>query len=329
VQTPHSDQPDESTIVTSSPGTAIPPRATVPIPNGSGDTIEAWVYRPDGAGPHPAVVMAHGFAAVKAGGLAPFAERFSREGFTAVAFDYRQWGGSTGKPREVASVRRQRDDYRTVIDWAVADSGIDETQIFVWGTSFSGLHAVELGATDGRLRGAIAQNPLVDGLAAMTMARPTRLLRLFAVGILDQLGALAGRPPRYIAAGVAPGEFGAVANEAAFAGLEIIRPKDGTQWHNRVAARSLLGIGAHRPVRKSANIRCPILLIVAAHDTIAPVGPALRVAERAQNAEVFLSRGGHYGVYEGGEDHDRIVGLEIEFLHRHAETHGATRRLVR
>jgi pimeloyl-ACP methyl ester carboxylesterase len=315
--------------MTASPYIASPPRTTVRIPNGFGDEIEAWVYRPEAEGARPAVVMAHGFAAVKAGGLAPFAERFRREGFTAVAFDYRQWGGSSGQPRDVTSIARQRQDYRTVIDWALADPGIDETQIFVWGTSFSGLHAVELAATDGRLRGAIAQNPLVDGLAGVRMAPPTRALRLLAVGMLDRLGAMVGRPPRYIPAGAAPGEFGAVANAAAFAGLEIIRPRDGTEWHNRVAARSLLGVAAHRPVRKAARIRCPILLVVAEHDTIAPVGPALRIAERAPRAELFLSRGGHYGVYEGGEDHERVLDVEVEFLRRQAEPYAPTAHLHR
>jgi hypothetical protein len=85
------------------------------------------------------------------------------------------------------------------------------------------MHAVELAATDARLRGAIAQNPLVDGLAPITTVRPTRSLRLVAVGALERPGTLLGLPPRYIPAGVAPGEFGAVANPVAFAGLEIIR----------------------------------------------------------------------------------------------------------
>jgi len=35
-------------------------RTTVRIPTASGDDLEAWVYQPDGHGPHPAVVMAHG-----------------------------------------------------------------------------------------------------------------------------------------------------------------------------------------------------------------------------------------------------------------------------
>jgi predicted acyl esterase len=140
-------------------------RTTVRIPTASGDDLEAWVYQPEGHGPHPAVVMAHGFAGVKAGGLEPFAERFCREGFIAVAFDYRHWGGSSGEPREVTSIPRQREDYRTVINWAAANPDIDAQRIFIWGTSFSGMHVVEIAATDVRLRGAIAQCPLVDGLA--------------------------------------------------------------------------------------------------------------------------------------------------------------------
>jgi hypothetical protein len=45
-------------------------RITVQIPTASGDMIEARVYLPEGSGPHPAVVMAHGIGGIKAGGLA-------------------------------------------------------------------------------------------------------------------------------------------------------------------------------------------------------------------------------------------------------------------
>jgi fermentation-respiration switch protein FrsA (DUF1100 family) len=69
--------------------------------------------------------MAHGIGAIKAGGLAPFAERFREEGFVAIAFDYRNFGGSGGQPREVLSVPRQRADYSTVTGWAVEQPYID------------------------------------------------------------------------------------------------------------------------------------------------------------------------------------------------------------
>jgi uncharacterized protein len=186
------------------------------------------------------------------------------------------------------------------------------------------MHVVEIAATDVRLRGAIAQCPLVDGLAGTKNVPLTRLLRLLSVGSLDKLGSLVGRPPIYITASAAAGEFGAIASEDAIAGLPLITPPKGTDWHNRVAARSLLGIGAHRPVRKAAKIHCPILLIVAETDAIAPVGPALRVADRAPKSQLYRSRGGHYGPYEGGEDHDNVVRVEVEFLHRHAALSSAS-----
>jgi AraC-like DNA-binding protein len=62
----------------------VPHRSTIRIPTTSGDDLQAWLYLPEGDGPHPAVVMAHGIGGIKAGGLAPFAERFREEGFVAL-----------------------------------------------------------------------------------------------------------------------------------------------------------------------------------------------------------------------------------------------------
>src|SRR6266436_4129796 len=183
-------------IPTTAAQSNTPARTTVRIPTASGDELEAWLYLPEGPGPHPVVVMAHGIGAIKAGGLAPFAERFCNEGFAAVVFDYRQWGGSAGQPREELSFPRQREDYRTVIGWAAAHPYIDPRRVFAWGTSFSGMYIVELAVSDSRLAGAIGQSPLVDGFAAARLASPVRGLHLLAVALLDRLGSVFGRPPR-------------------------------------------------------------------------------------------------------------------------------------
>src|SRR2546429_8525248 len=95
------------------PNNSSAKRITVQIPTASDDAIEAWVYLPEGGGPHPAVVMAHGIGGIKAGGLAPFAERFREEGFAAIAFDYRNFGGSGGQPREMPSLPSPRAGYST------------------------------------------------------------------------------------------------------------------------------------------------------------------------------------------------------------------------
>jgi alpha-beta hydrolase superfamily lysophospholipase len=295
-------------------------RTTVRIPTTSGDELEAWVYLPEGDGPHPAVVMAHGIGGIKAGGLAPFAERFREEGFVAIAFDYRNFGGSGGKPREVLSVPHQRADYSTVIGWAAEQPYVDPHHVIAWGTSFAGMHIVELAVSDSRLAAAIAQSPLTDGLAAAMMSTLENGSRIFALALLDLFGSLFGRQPIYIPGHGMPGDLSIGATPDGPLGVKLMTPKDGTIWHDRVAARSLLSFSWRRPVRRAAFVRIPLLLVVPEADAIAPVPAALDVANKAPGAELFRSRGGHYDVYEGGASFTDVLRTEIDFLRRHAKT---------
>jgi len=294
-------------------------RITVQIPTASGDAIEAWVYLPEGSGPHPAVVMAHGIGAIKAGGLTPFAGRFRNEGFMAITFDYRNFGGSGGQPREVLSVPRQRDDYSTVIGWAARQSCINPRQLFIWGTSFAGMHVIELAAADRRLAGAIMQAPLSDGLAAALLAPPMLGLRLLGLALLDLVGSLFGRQPIYIPGHGKPGELAIGATPDGLFGEELMTPKDGTPWQNRVAERSLLSFAWRRPVRRAGSVRIPFLVVVPEADSIAPVPPALEVARKAPRAELLRSAGGHYDVYQGGVAFSAVLQAEVDFLHRHTK----------
>jgi pimeloyl-ACP methyl ester carboxylesterase len=292
-------------------------RATVRISTSS-DDLEAWFYEPGGKGPHPTVIMGHGLGAVKAGGLAPFAERFCAEDFAVLVIDYRQWGGSGGLPRDEVNVSRQQEDYRAAIDWATTAPSIDNSRIFIWGTSFSGMHALALAASETRIAGAIAQCPLVDGLAGSRTVRASRSAALFAVAVADRVGSLLGQAPLYVPSLVAPGQWGMFDTIDALYGKRLLAPREPVDWHNRIAARSILAIPFHRPIRRAAGIKIPLLLIIAESDTQAPVKPALTVAKRAPKAELRRSRGGHYDVYEGGSAFDEVIEWEVEFLRRHA-----------
>lgn len=292
-------------------------RSQTRIPAPAGETLDAWIYLPDGPGPHPTVVMAHGIGGIKAAGLAPFAERFADAGYLAVVFDYRHWGASSGHPRQLLSITRQRQDYRTVLAWARSHHAADPARVFVWGTSFAGMHIVELAASEDGLAGAIAQVPLVDGPAALTRVNPLRGLRLTLAGASDLLGAATGRPPRYLPISVAPGEFGLIATEDAMRGYHRLLPEEG-EWPNVVTARSVLEFAIRRPVRRARRARCPLLMVVGEHDTMAPTRPALAVATRAPKGELYRSRGGHYDVYAGGIDHENTVQVELDFLRRHS-----------
>jgi alpha-beta hydrolase superfamily lysophospholipase len=259
--------------------------------------------------------MAHGIGGIKSAGLAPFGEHFAANGLVAIAFDYRHWGASEGVPRELLSLRRQRADYRAVLAWVATDPALSPLPRFIWGTSFAGMHVVALAATEPGLSGAVAQCPLVDGLAGSLRIPWTHSLRLTGRAVADRLGALLGRDPIYLPVSVGPGELGVIATDDSLTGLDRLAPSNGN-WPNRITARSLLSIFVSRPVRHAAKIRCAILMVVAEDDTMAPTAPAIRVAAKAQRGEVYRSRGGHYDVYAGGLDHDSVLRVETEFLLR-------------
>src|SRR5579884_4519163 len=80
-----------------------------------GLTCAGWLYVPDDLRPgerRPAIVMAHGFSAVKEMHLPNFAERFTAAGFITLVFDYRYFGDSEGEPRSQLFPAEQHEDYQ-------------------------------------------------------------------------------------------------------------------------------------------------------------------------------------------------------------------------
>lgn len=287
-------------------------REPVSFAGTDGSRIDAWLYRPDvNAATGTTVVMAHGIGGIKSAGLAPIAERFAAAGHTCVVFDYRRFGASEGSPRELLSIRAERDDYRRALDYA---RRLPETsRTVVWGCSFAGVHVTRLAVADAGLAAAIAICPLVDGAHA-TLHKPGALsARLMAAGLLDRIGAAFGLPPVYVPISVPAGEFGVLPAPDSMAGRDILAPTDGADWPNRVTARSLLGTAFCRPSRRLGRARCPVLLVVLDADTAVPTGAALRAA-KFPRVTVVRSRGGHYDVYPRGRDYEHVVAEQLAFL---------------
>ena len=167
------------------------------------------------------------------------------------------------------------------------------------------------------LAGAVAQCPLVDGFAGLSKIPPARGLQLAGHALADLAGSVFGRRPRYLPISVPPRQLGVIATDDAMTGMDRLDPGDGS-WSNEITARSLLDISVHRPVRRARKAQCPLLMVVAEHDTMAPTGPALTAATNAPRGELYRSRGGHYDVYAGGLDHENVLRVETAFLQRHA-----------
>ena len=130
----------------------------------AGTTLRGWFYPAEGAsGPGAAVVMAHGFSAVKEMYLDRFAEVFAAAGLNVLVFDNRCFGASDGEPRQEIDPWAQVRDYRHAITYAGTLPETDANRIGIWGSSYSGGHVLVLGAIDRRVKAVVSQVPLISG----------------------------------------------------------------------------------------------------------------------------------------------------------------------
>lgn len=288
-----------------------------------GVVCRAWLYLPSSGAPpdgHPCLVMAHGFGATRQAGLVPFAERFVEAGFAALVFDYRHFGDSDGQPRQLLSVRRQLQDWAAALTYTRSLPGVDPRRVVAWGTSFSGGHALVAGARDGQVAAIVCQCPMLDGLAAsravVGYAGVGQLLRLLGHGLLD-LACAVGGGAHYVPSVGPPGSVAMMTSADAEPGFRAMAPPD---FDYRVAARVGLTLWSYRPLLYARRVRCPVLLLLCEHDSVAPV-VAAEAAARTLGSQATVRRYpvGHFDVYRG-DAFERSVGDQIAFLRQHVHS---------
>ncbi len=282
-----------------------------------GTECAAWHY-PGSNG--ACIVMAGGFAVTKEPATDLFAKRFSEAGFAVLAFDYRRLGDSGGLPRQVVRISEQLADWQAAIGFAATLPDVDPARIAIWGFSASGGHVFRVAARHPALAAAIAQTPNADGPAAVRNAarhqQPLAMLRFTGRGLLDAIGALAGRPPRLVPLAGEPGTVAMLTTPDAQDGGRALNPGGRyPDWQQAVAARSALRIGFYRPGRYASRVRCPLLVLVCDQDQSALAGPAVRAARRAPRAELVHLAGGHYAPFLDG--HEQAAAAELSFLRAH------------
>jgi dienelactone hydrolase len=274
----------------------------------------AWLYRPDGEGPHPVVVMAHGFSATREQRLDAYAARFRKAGLGVLLFDYRHFGASAGEPRQLLDIGRQQADFRAAVGYARATDWIDPARVALFGSSFSGGHVLVVAARDAQIASVVAQCPFTDGLATLPTLGAKNIALSTIAALRDQLGALVGRPPHYVPAVGPPGTFAMMTSPDAEPGFAALTPAQ-TGWVNRVSARVALRVGLYRPGRVVPRLDCPVLFCVCDRDAITPARATLKYAATARLGEVRRYPVGHFEIYVG-EPFERVVADQVEFLRR-------------
>lgn len=234
-----------------------------------------------------------------------------------LVFDYRGFGTSGGALRQDVDHRRHREDYHAALAWVRARGDVDPDRVVLWGSSYSGGHVVVVAAQDQRVAAVISQGAAMDGLAALFGVRETsgsgKTATLTAAGIRDGVGAALRRPAYLVPVVGAPGSAAVISAPGADVGYRAIM---GPTFRNEMCARGILRIALNRPVRYAAAVRCPVLLVVAEQDNIAPVAAVREVARRlGDRAEVVSFPCGHFDVYQG-EVFEASVTRQVAFLER-------------
>ena len=288
-----------------------------------GESCAAWHLVGEGdafAGERgrPCVVMAHGFGGTKDSGLLPFAEAMAEAGLDVLLFDYRGFGESSGEPRQFAWPARHREDYRAAVEFARGLEDVDPERIVLWGTSWSGGHVVYVAAGDPRIAGVISQSPDLDGVATLRQigryAGIGHQLRLNRVGLQDAARMVRGQEPLMIGTVGRPGELAGMTTEESVPGMQAIA---GPTWRNEVTGRAVFAEWTNRATTQMDKVRCPILVQIAVHDSVAPPAAARAAAWRAKGRVEVREYGcAHFDIYLG-EWRERAIADQLHFLNRH------------
>ena len=258
-----------------------------------GECLRGWLSLPEGAGPHPAVVVTGGFGSVKeVFGHHDYPAVFCEAGLAVLTYDHANCGDSDGLPRQELDPVRQQRGYKDAITYLSALPEVDADRIGIWGTSYSGGHVLAVGATDRRVRCVVSQAMTISGRANLrgrhTPAALADLYRRFAE---DRLSRLAGNPPAMVQA------FADGSDTVRF--MDGLPPEQRRNWQNQITLRSWELYAEYEPAAFIDRISpTPLLMIVPTDDTMTPAEDALAAYHRALEPKRLLTvPGDHYSVY--------------------------------
>lgn len=272
----------------------------------------AWVTLPPSPGPHPAVVLVHGFGATHEMALPGYERWFSDAGMAVVAFDYRFNGASPGQPRQVLRVKNMLADVEAALDFTQALPEIDGGRVGLWGTSFGASHAMVTAAHRPDVAALVVNCPMIDGLNA------SRRLGLRHVGRLawpitsDLLRSAVGARPRYLPLVGEVGDFAMINTPGARKGWYSLMPA-GMRWDNRTGAAAAFDMVRYRAVTVAPKIACPFLVCVSDNETLMDPQISVEAARRAPNGRAIHYPADHFEVYHPPLV-EQVVADQIDFL---------------
>ena len=278
----------------------------------------AWYYVPSGlkeGEKRPAIVMAHGFTAVKEMFLDGFAKKFAEAGMVVLVFDYRYFGASEGEPRAQLFYHEQLQDYRNGISWVSMQKEVDPNRIGIWGTSYSGGHVMHLGAFDRRVKAVVAQVPMTGQWEAYYRSLPAeQIAGAFGWFSQNRADQYAKGAVNYITV-AAPEKEPSVVPLKEWYDAFMALSKNAPTWLNRVTIESLEIGMEYDPTAGIEHISpTPFLMIIASEDIITPTELEKKAFDRAKEPKkLVVVPGRHFDAYHGPK-HEAFVTPAVDWF---------------
>jgi uncharacterized protein len=269
-----------------------------------GTILRGWLYVPDGGGgPHPVVVMAHGYSAVKEMYLDSFAEIFCGAGLAVLVFDNRGFGASDGEPRYEIDPWAQVRDYRHAITYARTLPEVDRERVGIWGSSYSGGHVLVVGAIDRRVRCVVSQVPLISGWNLVRrLVRADMIAAVQEQFVTDREARFAGQPAAMMAVvSDDPAVPAALPTADSYAWFTETGRTRAPAWRNQTTLRTVEMFTEYEPgVYIDKVSPTPLLVVVAERDHLTVVDHALAAYNQAlEPKRLEILPGGHFDAYTG------------------------------
>ncbi|MCP4180996.1 MAG: alpha/beta hydrolase [bacterium] len=270
------------------------------------------LYLPNNVKQPPVIIMGHGFAAEKCFRLPVIAERFAEAGFAVYLFDYRNFGESSGQPRNYVNPFRHLQDWHAAIGYVKNIKEIDNKRIVLWGSSFAGGHVIATAARRSDIVGIISQVPFVDGISSMRLAKISEVFKATSYGLYDVFKTFYTNKPYYVKAVGKPGEIAAMNSAESWDGYNAMIPKD-SKWENKVPARIFLLLPFYSPLFLAGKVSCRSLIIAAEDDSLIPVEAVIKTSQRIKKCKLVVLKSNHFKPYFD-ELFEKTIKIEIDFL---------------
>jgi fermentation-respiration switch protein FrsA (DUF1100 family) len=291
-----------------------------------GARISAWLFQQKRNKRAPAIVMAHGWAAVKEMYLDIYASKFAAAGYTVLVFDHRNFGGSEGLPRQEINPHQQIETYRDAISYVQSLPSVDADRIGVWGTSYSGGHVLVLGAIEPRAKCIVSQCPTISGAKNTKSRFPgEKAATLYESFRRDRAQRMKGGLAEVVpfvpgltlesSSRVDTNISAPVGNDAAkwFSNMDPERLKN---WKNETTLKSLDYYAGYEPGSFVPRISVPLLMILGKTDRFTPTEDAVSAFGGASDRKrLEIVDGGHFDLY--GVCRDRSIEASISWWNAH------------